>query len=500
MEQVLERFSAYLEKSRAFEHAAQLMYYDMETTMPPAASPLLGDTLGVLSEVSYERSTSPELMEMIQTILDAGEDRVGENWHLVAKRLSEQHERTACIPKEEFVEYQVQLVAAQNAWLTAKRNNDFWTFLPHLEKLVETNARFARYYKPNEPVYDTLLDDYEKGMTTEKLDEFFKSIREKLVPLLRKILLAPAPDTSFLKKSYPVEKQRELSDYLMQVMGMDRTRSTIGETEHPFTINFTKNDVRITTHYFEDAVASSMYSVVHEAGHATYELNVADEITRLPIGGGVSMGVHESQSRFFENIIGRSEPFIRYIFPKLKELFPEQLDGVTPHDFYRAVNKAEPSLIRTEADELTYGFHIMVRYELEKRLFDGSLKPQDLPKAWNESMMDYLGIEVPCDAEGVLQDMHWSGGSFGYFPSYAIGSAYAAQLLNRMEQDMDVWGEVEKGNLAPIIEWLTERIYRHGSKYDPTPLMEQAFGEPFSPAYYVDYLVKKYTDLYHLTD
>lgn len=498
MEQLLERFGAYLEKNRAYDHAMGVLYYDMETAMPNGAAPVLGDTLGVLSEVSYERNTSAELMEMVQAVLDAGEEKVGENWYLTAKRIREQHERIACIPKDEFVAYQIELVAAQNAWRTAKCTNDFALFLPHLEKLVETNARFARYYKPDQPVYNTLLDEYEKGMTEEKLDVFFQSVREKLVPLLRRVMEKPSPDTSFLEKTYQIGLQREFSAYLMQVMQMDEARSTIGETEHPFTTNFTKHDVRITTHYYENAMASSMYSVIHEAGHATYELNVADDITRLPIGGGVSMGVHESQSRFFENIIGRSEPFIRHIFPRMQELFQSELKDVTPHAFYLAVNKAEPSLIRTEADELTYVFHIMVRYELEKRLFNGSLKPQDLPNAWNDMMITYLGIEVPSDAEGVLQDTHWSGGSFGYFPSYAIGSAYAAQLLHRMEQELPVWELVEKGDLSPIIGWLTERIYRHGSKYDPDQLMERAFEGSFDPQYYVDYLTEKYTAVYAL--
>jgi carboxypeptidase Taq len=284
----------------------------------------------------------------------------------------------------------------------------------------------------------------------------------------------------------------------MDVLGLDRNHCIIGETEHPFTTEFTKYDVRITTHYHEDMVEASMYSVIHEGGHATYERNIADEIAKTPLGRGVSMSVHEGQSRFFENIIGRSEPFIEAIFPKMQEIFPAQLKDVTAHDFYVAVNKAEPSLIRTEADELTYPLHVMIRYELEKRLFDGDLEAKDLPKEWNRMYREYLGIDVPDDRRGVLQDSHWASGLFGYFPSYALGSAFGAQLIKRMEREFDVWSSVRAGDLKPIVAWLTEHIYHFGSIKEPTQLMEEAFGAPFDPTYYTDYLTKKYTELYHL--
>lgn len=497
MKELTERFRAHLEKLRCYEHALGILYYDMETVMPQAAAELVGDTLGTLSEATYQLSTDAELLKMIETIL-AHKDEVDEVVYLEAKRMNEARERIACIPMEEFVAYQVALAAAQNVWHKAKVENDFASFLPHLETLVETTKRFALYYRPNAPVYDTLLDEYEKGMTTKELDAFFATVRERLSPVVEAVKKAKAPDTSFLRQEYPIDKQREFSEFLMDLMRMDRSRSVIGETEHPFTTNFTKNDVRITTHYYADAVESSLYSVVHEAGHATYELNIGDDIARSPLGTGVSMGVHESQSRFFENIIGRSEPFVEQFFPKLLELFPKQLAGVTPHEFYLAVNKAEPSLVRTEADELTYVYHVMVRYELEKRLFDGTLAVKDLPEAWNALYREYLGVEVPNDRMGVLQDSHWSGGSFGYFPSYAIGSAYSAQLLAVMERELDVWGYVKEGNLQPIIDWLAERIYRFGSKKDPGELIADACGEPFDPKYFTDYLTEKYTKLYNL--
>ncbi|MBR2645563.1 MAG: carboxypeptidase M32 [Clostridia bacterium] len=495
IQETVARYRAYLEKLRAYHHAMGLMSYDMNTIMPKGAGAIVGDTLGVLSEVDYEMETSPEVEAMQKEIL-AHRDEVDPVIVRTAELAMEERERIACIPKEEYVQFTIDQTIADQVWHEAKLKSDFRMFLPHLEKLIESVKRFARYYRPDAPVYDTLLDTYEKGLNTATLDRFFATVRERLVPVIAKI--KEQPDVSFLHTHYPIADQRIFSDYLMDVLGLDRNHCIIGETEHPFTTEFTKYDVRITTHYHEDMVEASMYSVIHEGGHATYERNVADEIARLPIGCGVSMSVHECQSRFFENIIGRSEPFCEAIFPKMQEIFPEQLKGVTAHQFYVAVNKAEPSLVRTEADELTYALHVMVRYELEKRLFDGDLKAKDLPAEWNRMYKEYLGIDVPDDRRGVLQDSHWASALFGYFPSYALGSAYGAQLIKRMEREIDVWNNVRAGNLKPIVEWLTEHIYRFGCMKEPTALMEEAFGAPFDPTYYTDYLTEKFTALYNL--
>ena len=281
------------------------------------------------------------------------------------------------------------------------------------------------------------------------------------------------------------------------VMKLDRAHVGIAETEHPFTTAFTKYDVRITTHYHENNFSYSMYSVIHEGGHALYDAHPADELAYTVLGGGVSMSIHESQSRFYENIIGRSRGYIRLIAPKLRELFPS-LAEVSDEALYRALNKAMPSLVRTEADELTYCLHILIRYELEQKLFDGQLSVDDLPAEWNRLYREYLGIEVPTDREGVLQDMHWSGGLFGYFPSYALGSAYGAQMLHVMKQTVDVDGALAAGDLSPINGWLEEHIWKYGGLYDPGVLLEKALGAPFDSQYYVRYLRDKYTELYGL--
>ncbi len=325
------------------------------------------------------------------------------------------------------MEYAMLTNEASDIWHKAKEESNFELFRPVLEKLVSFNQKFAGYYDASKKPYDALLNEYERGVDMEYLDHFFAVVREKLVPLIHAIGEAPQIDDSFLHRHYPAEAQRRFSDYLMEVLGLDRGHCTIGETEHPFTLEFNNKDVRITTNYKEDNVVDSMFSVIHEGGHAKYELGIRDDLQYTCLAGGVSMGVHESQSRFYENIIGRSYPFIQAIFPNMQEFFPEQLGDVTAEQMYRAVNRVEPSLIRTEADELTYCLHVMIRYEIEKMLIGGTLEVKDVPEVWNRMYREYLGVDVPDDRRGCLQDSHWSGGSFGYFPSYALGSAYGAR-------------------------------------------------------------------------
>ena len=496
MKETVEKFKNYIAKLNAYEHAMGIMYYDAETVMPKAASEHLGQTLGKLSEEHYKLVVAPELREILEKI-NSHKDEVDYVTRREAEEMLEDLLLTEKIPMDEYVAFQVELNAAQNAWHDAKVNDDYALFEPHLAKLIDYTIRFTKLQKPDMDVYDALLDRYEKGLTKAKLDEFFAGVRAKLVPIIKGIKEnGKKIDDSFLNVNYPIEKQKLFSEYLMEVMHLDRDRCIIGETEHPFTTSFTKNDVRITTHYHEDMMASNMYSVIHEGGHALYELHIGDDLLISPLGGGASMGIHESQSRFYENIIGRSEEFVSFVFPKLQELFPEQLKGVTAHDMYLAVNKSEPSLIRTEADELTYSLHIMVRYELEKKLLSGELTTKDLPGEWNRLYKEYLGIDVPTNREGVLQDSHWSGGSFGYFPSYAIGSAYGTQMLAKMQESLDVFALVKEGNLEPIIAWLEERIYKYGALKKPDELIKISCEAEFDPNYYTDYLEKKFRAIY----
>lgn len=494
----LNIFRDHIAQLKALRHAMGILSYDGATTAPAESAEGRGRTLAYLSGCSYEIQTDPALAEAA-AYLSQHQEELSARDRREIQVFQRNNEYTASIPQAEFVGYTTLLNKADAVWHKAKLDSDFASFAPLIREIFDTNVRFAKYYKPEQAPYDTQLSRYERGLTMERTDAFFNALKERIVPLLRRVMEKPQIDDSFLwGKVYPTEVQRRFTDYLLELITVDRRRCGVGETEHPFTTFFNKKDVRVTTHYHEENPVYSMYSVIHEGGHALYELHSGDELEGTLLSGGASMSIHESQSRFMENYIGRSRAFIELIFPKMQELFPEQLAGVTAEQMYLAVNKAQPSLIRTEADELTYALHVLVRYEIEKGLFDGSIAVEELPKVWNAKYKEYLGIDVPDDRRGVLQDSHWSNGNVGYFPSYALGSAYGAQLLAKMKQSVDVEGAVRSGDLRPITGWLEERVWKYGKLYDPMELLEKALGEPFDPKYFTDYLEEKFTAIYGL--
>lgn len=493
----LEALASFERKKSAYDHAMGVLYLDATTVAPSDTWEGRSRTMEVLSEMQYSLETDPDLLNWLE-YLESNSERINPIEQRKVQIIRKKYDQTHKIPQEEYIAFSVLQNEAQSVWHKAKQTDDFASFAPYLEKIVWYNKRFAGYYNAELPVYDALLNEYEEGLTTKTLDAFFAELRSTITPLLAKIREADPIDDSFLYRHYPVEKQRILSDYLMEVLGMDRSHSTIAETEHPYTTNFNNKDVRITTHYYEDNLVSSMFSVIHEGGHALYELGADDCYNYSVLSGGVSMGIHESQSRFYENIIGRSKEFVHAIFPKLKELFPEQLDDVTEEMFYRAINKVKPDLIRIEADELSYCQHIMVRYEIEKMLMDGTLAVQDVPAQWKKLYQEYLGVEVLNDRLGCLQDSHWSGGSIGYFPSYALGSAYGPQMLKKMEMDIpELWTAIANGDLSLATGWLKEKIHRHASFLKSGDLFKRVCGS-FDAKYYTDYLTKKYSELYDL--
>ncbi len=497
LDQALSALRKLQQTQAAYSHAMGILYHDAATAAPSDSWEGRGKTMEIMSEITYNLAADPQNGELL-SYLEAHREELDAQTRRETEVLRKEYDQIHRIPAEEYVAYEVLLNEAQNVWHKAKNEDDFASFAPCLEKIVAYNKKFAGYYSPELPTYDALLNEYEEGLTTKTLDAFFAQLRQSIVPLIARIQNARPIDDSFLYRHYPVETQRKFSDYLMEVMGMDRSHCGIAETEHPYTTEFNNKDVRITTHYHENNLVSSMFSVIHEGGHALYELGADDCYNYTALSGGVSMGIHESQSRFYENIIGRSEAFIHAIFPKTKELFPEQLADVDETMFYRAVNKAEPSLIRTEADELTYALHIMVRYEIEKQLMDGTLEVKDVPAAWKALYKEYLGVDVPNDREGCLQDSHWSGGMIGYFPSYALGSAYGPQMLKKMEEELgDIWADVDKGNLGKVTGWLREHIHRYASFKKPGELFQEVCGT-FDAQYYTDYLTEKYSKLYNL--
>ncbi len=497
VKEAMEALHVLEEKQSALSHAMNMIVYDGATAAPKNSAQGRGKTLGILSAYMYELIAAPENIELISYLCTHESELTAEE-----KRRMEMTEKSCLqisrIPQDEYTEYQILLNDAGAVWEKAKNENDFPAFAPYLEKIVAFNRKFAGYYDPALPAYDALLNEYEEGMTMDVLDPFFEKLRSAIVPLLEKIRRAEPIDDSFLYRNYPVDQQKKCAEYLMEVLKIDRGYCGLAESEHPFTDNFNNKDVRITTHFYENNLTSALYSVIHEGGHAIYELACDDRYNQTAIAGGVSMGIHESQSRFFENIIGRSEAFIHAVYPKIREFFPEQLADVTEEAFYKAVNRVQPSLIRTEADELTYCLHIMIRYELEKKLIAGTLSVEALPEEWSRLYREYLGVEVPNDTKGCLQDTHWSGGSFGYFPSYALGSAYGAQMLHSMKQDI---GNPEEklyaGDLSEIKAWLGKHIHRHASLYQPSVLFENACGA-FDASHYVDYLTEKFKKLYHI--
>lgn len=497
IDQAVQKLKKLQQILAAYNHAGGVLYLDATTVAPSDSWEGRGKTMEILTQASYDLMTDPENGALL-TFLEENIHQLDPQTRREVEVMRKNYDQIHRIPAEEYVAYSVLLNEAQTIWNRAKNEDDFELFAPYLEKIVSYNKKFAGYYQPQMQPYDALLNEYEEGLTMQTLDAFFAQLREAIVPLIAKIRKAEQIDDSFLYHTYPAQQQRVFSDYLMQVMNLDKSHCGIGETEHPYTINFNNKDVRITTHYYENNLVSSMFSVIHEGGHALYELGADDCYNYTSLSGGVSMGIHESQSRFYENIIGRSEAFVQAVFPKLRELFPEQLAAVDEKMFYRAINKSEPSLIRIEADELTYPLHIMVRYEVEKQLIAGTLEVKDVPAQWNRLYKEYLGVDVPSNAKGCLQDSHWSGGSIGYFPSYAIGSAYGPQMLKKMEEDLgDIYENVAKGDLSAVTGWLKEHIHRYASFKKPGELFESVCGK-FDAKYYTDYLTEKYTKLYNL--
>ena len=495
--QAREAFHKHQATMAAYGHALGVLFHDGSTVAPKESWAGRGQTMGVMSQILYDLETKPENGELL-AFLEANLEELTPMERRQVEVMRKGYDQMHKIPAEEYVEYSILMNDAQNIWEKAKKENDFATFAPYLEKIVNFNRKFAGYYNPEMAPYDALLNEYEEGLNTKTLDAFFAQLRSAIVPLLEKVMQAEQIDDSFLNQSFPIDIQKKFSEYLMEVLGLNRAYCGIAESEHPYTTNFNNKDVRITTHYYEKHPTFSMYSVIHEGGHALYELGAEDCYNYTNLSGGVSMGIHESQSRFYENLMGRSRPFIYAVFPEFKELFPKQLENVDAEMLYRAVNKAQPSLIRTEADELTYALHIMVRYEIEKQMIAGTLAIADVPAEWNRLYKEYLGIDVPSDAEGCLQDSHWSGGMIGYFPSYALGSAYGPQMLKKMQEDLgDVYSDVKKGDLSKVTGWLREKIHRHASFIKPGELFNSVCGE-FDAKYFTDYLTEKYTELYNL--
>ena len=493
--QLKKRLSELQIKQAAYDHALSLLSYDGATTAPKGTADNRGRSMSVLSEESYKLATSARTVALLEE-LDARKDELSEEEKRQVFLLLKDIRQMQKIPMKEYIAFTELTVKADDVWHTAKLESDFPLFEPYLKEIFETTKRFAGYMAPDRDPYDFWLGEYEDGLDKAACDVFFSALRKRLVPLLRDTAALTPPDDGCLKGNFPIEKQRKLSEEVMKIMGLDLAHVGLSETEHPFTTSLGSHlDVRITTHYHEDDFASSLYSVIHEGGHALYDSGSLERYAYTTLDGGVTMGIHESQSRFYENILGRSLPFLTYLYPTLRKAFPS-LKAYGPEDLFRALNRVTPSLIRTEADEVTYSMHVMVRYELEKAVMNGDLSVHDLPGEWNRLYKEYLGVDVPDDRRGVLQDSHWSGGGIGYFPSYALGSAYGAQFLQKMKETVDVDGDLLRGDFSRINAWNREHIWQHGRLYPSDKLLSDVLGGPFDPDVYLTYLEDKVRAVY----
>ncbi|WP_256439557.1 carboxypeptidase M32 [Sporosarcina sp. 6E9] len=495
-----DRFLALLKKMRAYSEAISIMYWDMRTGAPKKGIESRSEAVGTLSAEVFKLSVSDEMATLLEE-LEAKKESLDPVLLKTYEEVKKEYDLSIKIPAEEYREFVVLTSQSESAWEEAKEKADFEMFQPYLEKIVATTKRFIGYWgeKDGNP-YNTLLDQYEPGLTTEIIDEVFAELKKTIVPLVKKISASDIkPETSFLFNQFAKDAQEKFSLEILRQLGYDFEAGRLDETVHPFAMGITIGDVRQTTKYDEHDFRSAVFGTIHECGHGLYEQNIDKELEGLPVADGTSMGIHESQSLFYEQFVGHHENFWKYNFDLLKSHSPKQFEDVELNEFLRAINASKPSFIRIEADELTYPLHIMIRYEIEKELFNGDLEVQDLPRVWNEKYKEYLGVTPENDGEGVLQDVHWSGGSFGYFPSYALGYMYAAQLKVAMLKDLPNFDELLlKGEFSPILHWLTENVHKHGKMKKPLEIIQDTTGEGLNAKYLADYLSEKYSKLYNL--
>lgn len=496
IEQAEKDFKELLNELDVYREAITLTQWDMRTKIPKKGVEQRSEVVGFLSEKVHQLETSEKMKYFIDLLKDRTEDEIISK---TVKECEEVYERNRKIPNDEFKEYVMLQSKSESVWQEARQTDNFSLFQPYLEKLVAYNQRFAAYWGYQDNIYDALLHNYEPGVTTATLDKVFPEVRKSLSSLLNKINQSNRkPDPAVLMDHFPKKDQEDFTIRILEQMGYDFSSGRLDETVHPFAIALNMNDVRITTRYDEEDFRTAVFDTIHEGGHALYEQNISKKLANTPLATGTSMGIHESQSLFWENFVGRNKAFWENNYELFQSYAPNHFRQLPLDEFYRTVNEVKPSLIRIEADELTYSLHIMIRYELEKALINDEISVSDLPHLWNEKMEDYLGVKPPTDREGVLQDIHWSGGDFGYFPSYALGYMYAAQFHNTMKTKLNVDDLIRNNQFDQIRNWLTENVHQYGKVKKPLEIIEDVTNEKLNPDYLVDYLTKKYSEIYNL--
>ena len=499
---LLEKLHTIDRECRHLERTSAILQWDQETYLPEAGVEERSEQLALIGTLSHERFVSAETERLLNELGSVSDNPMGDEKLLPLERdflkvMRRDYDREKKLPTD-FVAAAVKAEGLSiGAWVKAKQENDFAAFLPHLETMIDFAKQRSLFWGYEGKVYDGLLDIYEPGMGTTEIAAVFTPLRKRISGLLQKIAAAGQPDCAFLDQDYKTETQALFSHELMKSLGFDLCRGRLDVSAHPFTTSLGYNDVRITTRYNARNLLSGIFSTIHECGHAFYDLALSPGLRGSRLSDGASMGIHESQSRLWENVIGRSRVFWEKFFPVLKGYFPEELCNVSSDNFFRAANLAKPSLIRVDADEVSYSLHVILRFELEQGLFSGTIKAADLPDLWRSKMKEILGVEPQNDTEGVLQDVHWSMGSFGYFPSYALGNLYGLQFLGRLKKDVTNFDDaIAAGNFTVIHDWLRDNIHSLGRRLDPPELLKKICGENLSAEPFLDYLEGKYSEIY----
>ena len=500
-EPTYRQLKARLAEIHDLNKAALVLGWDQQTMMPPLGGPVRAEQLATLNRVAHERFVDDETGRLLDELAnyEAGLPYESDEASLI-RVTRRDYEKARRVPADLRAETTRLGALAYAAWVDARKASDYEVFVPYLRKMLELKKQYVDCFDDfgfDEP-YDVVLDDYEPGMKTTEVRAVFDRLKEDLLPFIAEVGESGSPQPAALTGPFAIDAQQRVERAVLHRFGFDAQSWRLDPTVHPFAASSATTDIRITTRYSEDNL-SSLFSAMHEFGHGLYEHGVSAALERTPLARGASLGLHESQSRLWENLVGRSRCFWRFFYPELRRAFPERLGAIDEDEFYRAVNRLEPSLIRVDADEATYNFHIILRFELEQELLAGTVTPRELPEAWRAHMQEYLGLDVPDDSHGVLQDVHWSRGSIGYFPTYSLGNVMSVQIWEALREDVpDLDEQIEHGEFAALRAWLRDRLHRHGRKFTPKETLERVVGGPIDPGPYVGYLKSKLGDIYEV--
>ncbi len=506
MSKLLEEFKEYLNRMKQYDHVCTLLYWDMKTAAPKLGQAARVEAMTHFSSENFALATSEKMGEMLDGLSAQEEfEQLSDTWKFIVKNMKKDFDRDRRIPPELYKTFVQAQAESGNAWEEAKEASGFSLFAPHLQKMIDLTREMTSYTDPDKEIYDALLDQYEEGMDSATIDRLFEELKKELIPFVKAILARERSENreqsenKAFSRYFDPDAQRKVQDMLLSYIGFRRDAGSVGETEHPFTLNFSSRDVRVTNHYYEHDPLSAIFSAIHEGGHGIFEQNVNPEYDNTRAGSCRYMGLHESQSRFYENILGRNKNFWLPVYDQLCSLLP-QFKEIPLEDFYREINHVKNSLIRVNADEVTYCFHIILRYEMEKAILRDHVPVMELPALWNQKMEEYLQITPANDAEGILQDMHWSDGSFGYFPSYLLGSIYDGMFLDTLRQELgDVDALLKEGRIREITQWLNQKIHWYGSTRRPGEVISAVCGREISAEPLIRYFKEKYGEIYGIS-